>query len=267
VAGKFGLEGWTFAQVPIWAACDPRIGDGEFRLLVYLVWRQGKDSGTFPSLTTIGQDLGMTARTIRRRLRILEEHGYLETEQRNGRTSIYAVVADPEGKASGSYTPGPRTELSGVGGQTCPGTPDTGVPHDESQGQESRTKKRGTARKRATQPQPPAVKAFREEAHRFPPKAWWSKVAGAVGEGEQEISWWREVVTAWVGRGYNPQNVSGMLDWFRAGSIPPQGGNGRRRNGERGGKRERPRLANELGEWDPGEVPDLSGPGVGEGNG
>ncbi len=60
-------KGWTFAQTPIWAACDPDLSDGAHRLLVYLAWRQGSDNACWPSLSTMARDLGAHADTIRRR--------------------------------------------------------------------------------------------------------------------------------------------------------------------------------------------------------
>lgn len=52
----------------------------------------------------------------------------------------------------------------------------------------------------------------------------------AIGTDEAALEKWRKVVTAWALKGYNPTNVSGMLEWYTNG-IPkytPNGnGNGR----------------------------------------
>jgi hypothetical protein len=76
-------------------------------------------------------------------------------------------------------------------------------------------------------PVPPAVRVFRANAHRFPAKAWYGEVAGLVGEDEQELERWGKVVKAWVGCGWNPTNVKGMLEMFRRGEIPSTGGKGK----------------------------------------
>ena len=111
---KFNNQGWVFAQTPIWAACDPNISNGAHRLLIYLDWRQGNDDSCWPSVARMARDLGAHPDTIRRRLRELEQAGYLLTTQRTGRSSEYSLVADPD-RASDKYTPTPR---SSAGGET-----------------------------------------------------------------------------------------------------------------------------------------------------
>jgi hypothetical protein len=66
----------------------------------------------------------------------------------------------------------------------------------------------------------PAIRVFRSNAHRYPAKSWFSDVARTVGEKPDNLTFWGHVVKAWVGSGYNPTNVRGMLDWFRRGQIP-----------------------------------------------
>jgi DNA-binding transcriptional MocR family regulator len=83
---KFRKKGWVFAQTPIWAACDPNISDGAHRLLVYLAWRQGNDNGCWPSRARMARDLNASRETIRRRLRELEDAGYLITARRDADT-------------------------------------------------------------------------------------------------------------------------------------------------------------------------------------
>jgi hypothetical protein len=72
-------------------------------------------------------------------------------------------------------------------------------------------------------PTPPAVQVFRENAHRYPPKAWYDDIAATVSEGEAELARWGAVVKAYVGCGWNPTNVSGMLGFFQRGEIPKPG--------------------------------------------
>ncbi len=90
------------------------------------------------------------------------------------------------------------------------------------------------ARKPKT-PVPPAVKVFRANAHRYPAKSWYGEVAGLVGEDEQELARWGRVVKAWVGCGWNPTNVKGMLECFREGVIPSTGGKGKSAKSEPAG--------------------------------
>jgi hypothetical protein len=65
----------------------------------------------------------------------------------------------------------------------------------------------------------PAVKAFRSETRYHMPIAWRPEVVAAVGEVRHKVDQWRAVVHEWLGRGYNPSNVQGMLDVFKRGGF------------------------------------------------
>ena len=67
---------------------------------------------------------------------------------------------------------------------------------------------------------PPAVTAFRENAHRFPPKSWWSDVDEVVGRDPPDVERWGQTVKAYVGQGWNPINVDNMLTFYREKRIP-----------------------------------------------
>ena len=119
---KFARSGWTFAQVPIWTICDPRLSDGALRLFAYLAWRQGNDAYCWPSISTICRDLHTSPTTARRRLRELAHAGYLKITHRTGRSNHYALHADPH-SASDTYTPPNNGIVSANPSQECQGTP------------------------------------------------------------------------------------------------------------------------------------------------
>jgi hypothetical protein len=74
--------------------------------------------------------------------------------------------------------------------------------------------------RKAKKPVPIAVQVFRENAHRFPPKAWYENIAEEVGDDQAELEVWGRIVKAWVGKGWNPGNVSGMLQFYQRGEVP-----------------------------------------------
>lgn len=74
-------------------------------------------------------------------------------------------------------------------------------------------------KKRQGKPTPEAVKVFRSNTHRYPPKAWYEAVATVVGDDPGDLEFWGEVCHEWVGKGWNPMNVSGMLDCYSKGGI------------------------------------------------
>ncbi|MCP4567953.1 MAG: hypothetical protein GY841_10275 [FCB group bacterium] len=83
------------------------------------------------------------------------------------------------------------------------------------------------APKKPKTPTHPAITTFRENAHRYPAKAWYSKIESAVGDSEKALELWGSVVLNYVGMGWNPQNVKGMLEFFERGEVPKSKGNGR----------------------------------------
>jgi len=61
----------------------------------------------------------------------------------------------------------------------------------------------------------PAIKAYRNGAHLQIAAQWRKEVAGIVGEDSKDVDTWGELVHNWVGSGWNPKNVKGMLDKYK----------------------------------------------------
>lgn len=77
--------------------------------------------------------------------------------------------------------------------------------------------------KAAKAPNPAAVEAFRAAANTYPNKALWQSMAEAVGDQPDDVAFWQQVVGAWIAKGYNPQNVAGMFDFFKRRELPAAG--------------------------------------------
>ncbi len=94
-----------------------------------------------------------------------------------------------------------RTEKDNAGNPPAnpPGDPDS---------LEKPTSKRKT-------PVPEAIKVFRQNANRYPAKSWYGDVAAVVGRDPPDLERWGVIVKEWVGNGWNPTNVRGMLDKFQ----------------------------------------------------
>lgn len=88
----------------------------------------------------------------------------------------------------------------------------------------SRTPPKAQKRTKQKKPTPAAVKAFRAAAARYPAKSWYDEVASTVGEEQCNLDRWHAVVFKWVGLGWKPTNVSGMLECFRENRMPGDGG-------------------------------------------
>jgi len=81
-------------------------------------------------------------------------------------------------------------------------------------------KKRKRQPSKTKTPVPEAVKVFRANAHCYPPKAWFPKIAETVGEKPADLEFWGQVVFAYVGLGWNRNNAKNMLDYYEKREIP-----------------------------------------------
>jgi hypothetical protein len=80
---------------------------------------------------------------------------------------------------------------------------------------------------------PEAVNEYRSVARTFPDKATWGSIADSVGNDAARLKFWREVVSAYIGLGWNKRNVVSMLEWFGRNELPHlerSNGNGRKPN-------------------------------------
>jgi len=215
-------------------------------------------SSSHPSLETIAQEMGATRRGVRKMIASLRQKGMLSITPRPGDTSLYdlsgfAVQAlrlwrqkqtqsrnsaseggrNPRSQGVGTPVPRGRNPRSqGVG---------TGVPPKKKKlrrtSKEEFKKKKDRAANAADRPpgkksprsppgkktkRPPAIERFRQATHRFPAKAWWAEIAGTVGEAEANLDRWGAICYQWVGLGWNPTNVAGMLEYYRTGQMPGQ---------------------------------------------
>ena len=174
------------------------------------VWRycQAEDEKCWASHARIGKDLGLSPRTVMRKLDELLESGYLYKEFRTGTSSIYKV-------RTGTYNSIPVTESHRTGDRN------SHVPRTESHTKKELNKQNKRGRSgRPSRETPAAVNVFRKNTHRYPAKSWWKKLHDEIGEIEADLKVWGEVVFAWVGLGWNPTNVKGMLEFFKRGEIP-----------------------------------------------
>lgn len=74
---------------------------------------------------------------------------------------------------------------------------------------------------------PPSVEAYKRAAHRYPNKSLYQTIADAVGVEDSAVSFWENVVKAYISLGWNPANITGQLEWFERRELPHKNGNGR----------------------------------------
>ena len=112
-----------FVQLPRAVLFHPDLSDGAkvlFGALLSYAWQEGS---CFPGQARLADDLDVTERTIRNRLRELEGAGVLCVRQRGqGKTNVYLLLCPGEPEAGERSTPPPdaRNEVSAQTGNQIP---------------------------------------------------------------------------------------------------------------------------------------------------
>lgn len=72
-----------------------------------------------------------------------------------------------------------------------------------------------------------ALQAFRDVRHCYPVQECWPQIIETVGDAPAALKLWSAVLVDWVATGYSPKNITGPLEWFKAGGKPSRtNGNG-----------------------------------------
>lgn len=218
-------NGWTkIADEILEALAQTQMGGHEWRLVIGLLRKtygfQKKADGI--SLTQWEKITGLGRRRVHVGLKRLEQRGIIiivRDGTGRGHTSTYSFQKDYEQWNSTEK----RTDKNSAEKRT-------NKPINSTQKRtRNSTQKRTHNREGKTERQSPplAVGAYREIANRFPDKAVWNMVAETVGKNDEDLVFWKKVVTAWIGCGWNKLNVSGMMECYQRREIP----------GTKGGKR------------------------------
>jgi hypothetical protein len=223
----------------------------------------------YPSHETLAKKVGVKRRTIVRGLQELRERGMIDWV-RTGRSNEYRIIgprcasqdtsdvhpethqmctpeqircAPGDTRSRSTYLdPSTQRDMAETAAPTSPSSPSS---RNETEGTDARPSP-GRLKQAAKGKTPLAVGVFRQATGHYPPKSWQSDIAQAVGNDEADLAFWHDVCKAWVGQGWKPRNVKGMLDYYRRREIPggrgPPAGNGRRRPGtdQRRGRGEYP---------------------------
>lgn len=76
----------------------------------------------------------------------------------------------------------------------------------------------------AKPPVPPAVIAYKESAYKYPSKTLYEMIDQRVGSVPERVSFWKDVVRAYIALGWNPNNITGQLEWFDRNQLPHKNG-------------------------------------------
>jgi hypothetical protein len=83
----------------------------------------------------------------------------------------------------------------------------------------------------AKPPTPPQIEAYRHAAHRYPNKSLYPLICEHVKDDSQSLLLFEQIVTGWIAKGWNPANITGILEFVDRGEVPQ--GNGQNGNGQK----------------------------------
>ena len=209
------------------AISDTRISNSQFRTLAALGLYGDQEGWCFPKLSTLGKLLAKSKQAVSKDIQMLAELGYVEVkhqyrEDGSQMNNLYRLVFD----SAPTRQPDVDPHQQGV---YPPSTPDVDPPSisevDALTTHVNDLSKQGikSGAKRPTDErlQHPAIVAYRSIARLTPPEALRDDIIQAVGD---DFVKWGNTVKDWIGHGWKPGNINGMLDYYKNGGN----GNGRK---------------------------------------
>ena len=192
--------------------------------VVYLVicrqtrgWHKQSDA---ISISQFMKMTGLTKPTILRALMELEKRGIINTHT-SSKTYAYSisetiiidtVCCEPTSKESLPIHDGKESLPIDDGQKSLPIKPVFGQVSLPISVKKVYTQKKGKkeSKKTDTRLHQWQFTVYRELTHLHVPFAWRDKVAELTNE-----QVWRDVITRWIGKGYRPNGIQGMIDWYQ----------------------------------------------------
>ena len=206
---------------------DTRISNSQFRTLAALGLYGDQEGWCFPKLSTLGKLLAKSKQAVSKDIQMLAELGYVEIkhqyrEDGSQMNNLYRLVFDSIPTRQPDVDPNQQ-------GVYPPSTPDVDppsisevdalTPHINDpikQGIKS-----GAKRPRDERLSHPSIVVYRDVAKLQVPEILRDDVISTVGD---DAIRWGNIVKQWIGNGWKPGNINGMLDYYRNGGN----GNGRK---------------------------------------
>jgi len=191
---------------------------------------------SFPSISTIAEETGYSRTAVIGAVRELHEMGLIAVGSRKSDYGDYdSNLYQIRGYVSmGGSTLGVLPVVNEVYQGSTPSVPKE-EPIKEEPGEEVAPPP--TVSEPKQKPRDPDLVAgyvYKDETGIGLPSAYWARqVVSAVGTEQDNLQFWRNVIRAWLGKGWRKDNVSGMLECYRARRLP---GEDRQRDRQPGGQ-------------------------------
>ena len=150
---------------------------------------------------------------MRRILKELEDCGYLTRQRIRKDDGTYDWMSTVHETPTHGDTIGQSPTHGVTIGQSPTGGKPTHIISTESINTNKKTNGGKPPRKRDSRLDHPAIIAYREEAHLHVPINIRDDVVAVVTDADK----WQKIVHSWIGKGWNKQNIEGMLQVYRDG--------------------------------------------------
>lgn len=180
----------------------------KFVLLAYADHASHDGTGIWPAVQSIADKTGYSKRTIQNSTKELETLGYMKKiGQHKSGTNLWRINTPQVGGAGDS-----PPQVQDVHPPRAGDAPKPSVNHQVNQkinGDKSPKKNK----KRDERLDHPAIIAYRDEVHLHVPINLRDDVIEVVDDADR----WRAVIHSWMGKGWNKQNIAGMLEVYNNG--------------------------------------------------
>ena len=211
MSGK--VSGW------VWDLDLPQ--NEKYVLLAYADHADHEGRNVFPSVGLVARKTGYSHRSIQRIVKDLKEKGYLVPDGTGVHGTNKYLIPLPVGGDTMTPPPIERGDTIAQGGDKLVAQKgDTSsTPEPSLTVTKEETSVKPAPRKRDARLDHPAITTYKEVARYHVPIIWRDNVIDAVGDRQGDVSAWGALIKSWIGRGWKPNNVEGMLDAYKNGGI------------------------------------------------
>jgi len=194
-----------------------------FRLYVHIKRVTGETGGgkCWQNTDTLAKACKMSAGMVSQAKATLADKGLITIREESNQNGKYHIITinDIWAENMARYTGDSQDEGGSSPHERRRSPHETKKNPLEEEPKES-TRKPSRAAPAPAPEKPPAVVAYREIAHLWPHKSLWQRIDQDIGRDPPAIDRWKETVLAWLGMGWNPRNVKGMLEHYARNEIP-----------------------------------------------
>lgn len=148
---------------------------------------------------------------------------YQDWQFDNAESDQNTTTEDATPATDGTSATPDTSATDGIGTSATDGTPTHATRGTHQRQRKTVKTEQREGRKRPAPPMHPALAAYREATHLNVSLDWQQDVIDAVGDAEEDVAFWRQVIKDYTGTYTNKANVKAMLDYYKRRELPGTG--------------------------------------------